>query len=79
MIHWDALALVTVATLVASILVVGTVSAGILALSKAAEPSTREHPGTARSGLLRLVGYGCLVLAGCMVLFGIYLIVPQLH
>lgn len=74
MIHWGALGLVTVATLTATMLVVGAVAAGILALSTAA-----DHPDPGRRRLLRSAGYGALALAGCMVLFGIYLIVPQLH
>jgi hypothetical protein len=74
MIHWTALAQVTVATLIATVIVVGAVSVGILALSQ----STGDVP-VAHRRRLRAAGYCCLTIAALAVLFGIYLIVPQFH
>lgn len=72
MIDWGALGLVAVTTLLATVAVVGVVSVGILALTRA-DQSPRPAPA------LRLSGYACLVAGACVVLFGIYLIVPQFH
>ncbi|WP_029137289.1 hypothetical protein [Nakamurella lactea] len=84
MIHWNALAQVTIATLISTVLVVVAVSFGILALNRSTgktldetEPGEVSTPG--RPLWWRLVGYGCLTFAGAVVLFGIYLIVPQFH
>lgn len=76
MIHWNALALVAVTTLIGAVVVVAVVATGILALSRAGDV---ESAGGARATMLRGAGYLCLALAAAVVLFGIYLIVPAFH
>ena len=71
-IDWSALAIVSVVSIVASVVFVALLSAGVRVLTP-----LRAGAGTARVN--RPVGYGLLGLAGLLVLYGLYLIVPQLH
>lgn len=71
-IDWWALVLVGLVSISMSVLFVILLSAGIR-LVVAARERTR-HGAVALSA-----GYGLLGLAGLLVLFGLYLIVPQFH
>ncbi len=74
-INWSALGLVTIASLIATILVVGIFAAGVAAFSAADQ---RAVVGSPSQGL-RALGYLCLAAATAVVLYGIYLIVPAFH
>ena len=74
-IDWAALGLVSIASLAATLVVVGIASVGIRALAAA---QSRAKTGDGAVGL-RAVGYTFIGLSGVAVLFGIYLIVPALH
>jgi hypothetical protein len=77
MIHidWLALAKVTVVSLVASVVFVALLSGGIRFVSAA-----RVRTNQGMSGSTRLAGgYSMLGLAGVLVLYGIYRIVPLFH
>jgi len=73
-IDWPSLALVAFTTVVGTVVVVGILAAGVLALSAptAAGRSTRPW-------WRNVVGWGCGAAAGLLVLFGLYLIVPAFH
>lgn len=74
-IDWNALGLVAVVALFATVVVVGIVALGIASLSAA---DARVDAGrTAGTG--RAVGYACLAVAGAVVLYGLWLIIPQFH
>ena len=69
-IEWGALLLVAVVSIGMSVLFVILLSGGIRLVV-----ASRERAGSVAAS----AGYGLLGLAGLLVLFGIYLIVPQLH
>ena len=70
-----ALLIVSAVSIVSSVLFVALLAAGIRALVTA-----KAHVAGGRSaGVALPVGYALLGLAGLLVLYGIYLIVPQLH
>ena len=69
---WGALALVAVVSIASSVAFVVLLAAGIRVLTPAQAEGGRTRP-------LRPLGYGLLALAGLLVLYGLYLIVPQLH
>lgn len=71
-INWGALILVAVVTIVAAITIVGLFSLGVAAL-------TSRQRVDGGSGALAVAGYGCLTLAGLIAVYGLYLIIPQLH
>ncbi|MET0865957.1 MAG: hypothetical protein ABWZ98_16625 [Nakamurella sp.] len=73
-INWGALILVAVTTLVAAIAVVGIFSLGVVALTSG---SNREQAGP--NNAARLAGYACIGVSGMLVLYGLYLIIPQFH
>ena len=73
-INWGALALVAITTLVAAIAVVGIFSLGVVALTSGAGRDGAE-PHTAA----RVAGYACIAVSGMLVLYGLYLIIPQFH
>ncbi|WP_375424245.1 hypothetical protein [uncultured Friedmanniella sp.] len=70
-IDWAALAIVAVVSIVSSVVFVALLAAGIRVLT----------PAQVGSGdrVNRPLGYGLLGLAGLLVLYGLYLIVPQFH
>lgn len=70
-IDWVALLIVAVVSVVGSVVFVALLSAGIRVLTPA------QAAGGAQVN--RPLGYGLLGLAGLLVLYGLYLIVPQLH
>jgi hypothetical protein len=74
-IDWTALALVAVVSITTTVLFVVLLSFGIRLVSSA---NVREHGGQSGAAS-QAVGYALLGLAAILVLFGIYLIVPQFH
>ncbi|HVK34388.1 MAG TPA: hypothetical protein VM428_01905 [Microlunatus sp.] len=74
-IEWDALVIVGVVAMIATVVFTVLLSAGIRLVSQATVEANQAH----RSLGIRTTGYGLLGLAGLVVLFGIYLIVPALH
>ena len=72
MIDWASLGLVAVTTVVAAIAIVGIFSLGVMALTTGART-------TGATPLARLGGYLCLGVSAMLVLYGLYLIIPQFH
>ncbi|MFI9839563.1 hypothetical protein ACIHFD_21190 [Nonomuraea sp. NPDC051941] len=77
-IKWDALGQVFVISLAVSVIVVAVFSLGALALAarQSARQSAQER-GTGAGGLAAAVL--CFTACAAVVLYGIYLIVPQFH
>ncbi len=74
-IDWSALGTVAVVSIVMSVVFTVLLSGGIRAISAA---RLRQHQGGG-AGAVLAGGYSLLGLAGLLVLFGIWLIVPQFH
>jgi hypothetical protein len=74
-IDWTALAQVAVVSITTTVLFVVLLSFGIRLVSPADLPQHGGQSGSARQA----VGYALLGLAAILVLFGLYLIVPQFH
>ena len=75
-IDWAALGVVAIAALLATLAFTALLSGGIRLVSQAA--TAQAGQGT-RSAGIRLAGYTLLGLAGLVVLYGLYLIVPISH
>ena len=73
-VDWAALGLVTVVSIVTSVIFTVLLATGIRLISAAKIKSNEGGSGTATVSL----GYVLIGIAGLLVLFGIYLIVPQL-
>jgi len=84
-IDWAALGLVAVATVVAAIAIIGIFSLGVLALTKGIAVADDDRLGGSvgnvgePTGGAKLAGYACMAVAGLLVLYGLYLIIPQFH
>jgi hypothetical protein len=74
-VDWAALGIVTVVSIAASVIFTILLATGIRLVSAAKMKSNEGGSGTATVSL----GYALLGIAGLLVLFGIYLIVPQFH
>jgi hypothetical protein len=74
-IDWAALAVVAVVSIVTSVIFTILLASGIRLVSAAKIKSNEGGSGTA----ILSAGYVLLGIAGLLVLFGIYLIVPQFH
>jgi hypothetical protein len=74
-VDWAALGMVTVVSIVTSVIFTVLLATGIRLVSAAKIKSNEGGSGTATVSL----GYVLISIAGLLVLFGIYLIVPQLH
>lgn len=74
-VDWAALGLVTVVSIVTSVIFTILLATGIRLISAAKIKSNEGGSGTATVSL----GYALIGIAGLLVLFGVYLIVPQLH
>ena len=74
-INWSALGVVSAVSIVATLLFVALLSGGIRLVAAA---NVRAEAGGSPSSL-RSSGYALLGLAGALVLYGIYLIVPVFH
>jgi hypothetical protein len=74
-IDWAALGIVAVVSIVSSVIFTILLASGIRLVSAAKIKSNQGNSSTATMSL----GYVLLGLAGLLVLFGIYLIIPQFH
>jgi len=74
-IDWAALGVVIVVSITSSVIFTILLAAGIRLVSAAKIKSNQGGSGAMTVSL----GYALLGVAGLLVLFGIYLIVPQLH
>ena len=74
-IDWAALGMVAVVSITATVLFVVLLAFGIRLSPR---PRLTTNQGGSGAGTLT-AGYGLLGLAGLLVLFGLYLIVPQFH
>ena len=74
-IDWAALAVVAVVSIVTSVIFTILLATGIRLVSVAKIKSNEGGSGTA----IVSVGYVLLGVAGLLVLYGLYLIVPQFH
>lgn len=74
-IDWGALGLVAAVSIGSSVIFVVLLAGGIRFVSSAKLRVNQGGSGTASLGL----GYALIGVAGLLVLFGIWLIVPQLH
>ena len=74
-IEWDALVIVGVVAMIATVVFTVLLSAGIRLVSQATVEANQAHGSVG----VRTAGYGLLGLAGLVVLFGLYLIVPIFH
>jgi hypothetical protein len=74
-IDWAALGIVAVVSIVATVVFTVLLSGGVRFVSQATIAANQAHS----SAGIRTVGYALLGLAGLVVLFGLYLIIPALH
>jgi hypothetical protein len=74
-IDWAALGIVAIVSIVATLVFVALLSGGIRFISQATVAANLSQPSVA----VRTAGYALIGLAGLVVLFGIWLIVPQFH
>jgi len=74
-IDWAALGVVTIVSITSSVIFTILLAAGIRLVSAAKIKSNQGGSGAMTVSL----GYALLGVAGLLVLFGIYLIVPQFH
>jgi len=74
-IDWASLGAVAAVTLAATLVIVGVVSLGISALVTADSRSAAGRSDTSA----RIAGYLCVGVAGLILLYGLYLIIPQFH
>ena len=77
-IDWTSVGLVAVTIVVATVAIAGLVALGVKALSSGG--GTRiDQTGVhlAPSAGARIAGYACLAVSGSLVLYGLYLIIPQ--
>ncbi len=79
-IDWASLVLVAITTVIAAVAIVGIFSLGVTALTSGGEHEsggamiqTQAHP------LARIAGYACVGISALLVLYGLYLIIPQFH
>jgi hypothetical protein len=79
-IDWASLVLVAITTVVAAIAIVGIFSLGVAALTSG---GTHESGGglvaTPPNAAAKIAGYICVGISGLLVLYGLYLIIPQFH
>ena len=75
-IDWTSLGLVSVVTVVATVLIVSVVSGGALMLDRA--PARAEAGSDGAAGLVAL-GWTAIGVAGLIVLYGLYLLIPYFH
>ena len=74
-IEWADLGVVAVVAIIATVVFTVLLAGGIRLVSQATVEANQAH----RSVGIRTTGYGLLGLAGLVVLFGLYLIVPIFH
>jgi hypothetical protein len=74
-IDWQSLVVVAIVSVLATVVFVTLLSAGIRSMSLSIVRTEEHRPAMTA----RIAGYSLLGLAGLSVLFGIYLIVPFVH
>ena len=74
-IDWNSLVLVAITTVVAAVAIVGIFSLGVFALTSGGRAGESASPGP----VARLSGYACVGVSALLVMYGLYLIVPQFH
>jgi len=74
-IDWNSLALVAITTVVAAVAIVGIFSLGVYALTSGGRATEVAAPRP----MARFAGYACIGVSGLLVVYGLYLIVPQFH
>ncbi|MES6947267.1 hypothetical protein U6X46_08610 [Cutibacterium acnes] len=75
-IDWTSLGLVSVVTVVATVLIVSVVSGGALMLDRA---HVRAEAGSDGAAGLVALGWTAIGVAGLIVLYGLYLLIPYFH
>lgn len=75
-IDWTSLGLVSVVTVVATVLIVSVVSGGALMLDRA---HARAEAGSDGAVGLVALGWTAIGVAGLIVLYGLYLLIPYFH
>jgi hypothetical protein len=79
-IDWASLGLVAITTVIAAVAIVGIFSLGVAALTSGGD---RESGGSIianpASPGAKIAGYICVGISGLLVLYGLYLIIPQFH
>jgi hypothetical protein len=79
-IDWTSVGLVAVTIVVATVAIAGLVALGVKALSSGGGTRIdRTGVELAPSAAARIAGYTCLAVSGSVVLYGLYLIIPQFH
>ena len=84
-IDWSALVRVAITTVIAAVAVVGVFSVGVFALTTGSRGTTDDQPGGEAivrdepGAAAKVAGYLCIAIAGLLVLYGLYLIIPQFH
>jgi hypothetical protein len=74
-IDWKSLGVVACVSIGAAVIIVAIVALGIASLATADSRRAVNQP----AGLARTAGYACIAAAGLIVLYGLYLIIPQFH
>ena len=79
-IDWASLGLVAITTVIAAIAIVGIFSLGVAALTSGGDHESggalvQDPP----KPVAKLAGYACVGISGLLVLYGLYLIIPQFH
>ena len=74
-IDWAALGIVAIVSIVATLIFVALLSGGVRYVSQATVATNQGQ----RAAGVRTVGYALIGLSGLVVLFGLWLIVPQFH
>jgi|BarGraIncu00222A_1022003.scaffolds.fasta_scaffold91759_1 hypothetical protein len=79
-IDWASLGLVAITTVVAAIAIVGIFSLGVAALTSGGEhESGGSLVQSSPKPIAKIAGYLCVGISGLLVLYGLYLIIPQFH
>ena len=80
-IDWASLGLVAITTVIAAVAIVGIFSLGVTALTSGGDHETGGSIGrpTQPSPAAKIAGYACVGVSGMLVLYGLYLIIPQFH
>ena len=77
-IDWASLALVAVTTVVAAVAIVGIFALGVAAITTSSADGGDGAPAGRRTAA-RVAGFACIGVSGMLVLYGLYLIIPQFH
>ena len=79
-IDWASLVLVAITTVVAAVAIVGIFSLGVTALTSGGRSdSGGSAVANPPSPAAKVAGYACVGISGLLVLYGLYLIIPQFH